>query len=93
MRTTTFLLVCVLPQLAFVPSVRGQFVQVRQDFSRDPGWDHYQNRIVGTEMPQVDPGLRLASHELHRRAVRARSAGGSRTRGGRPTTRCRWAGP
>ena len=39
------------------------------------------------------PGLRLATHELHRRAARARSAGGSRTRGGRPTTRCRWAGP
>ena len=41
MRTTTFLLVCVLPQLAFVPSVRGQLVQIREDFSRDPGWDHY----------------------------------------------------
>src|SRR3954453_6035279 len=52
MRTRTFLLVCVLPQLAFVPSVRGQLVQIREDFSRDPGWDHYQNRIVGTEMPQ-----------------------------------------
>ena len=76
MRTTTFLLVCVLPQLAFVPSVRGQLVQVREDFSRDPGWDHYQNRIVGTDMPQVDPGLRLASHELHRRrSGRDRRAG------------------
>ena len=37
MRTTTFLLVCVLPQLAFVPSVRGQLVQIREEFSRDPG--------------------------------------------------------
>ena len=64
MRPPTFLLVCVLPQLAFVPSVRGQLVQVRQDFSRDPGWDHYQNRIVGTEMPAVvqDFGWRRTDH-------------------------------
>src|SRR5437764_5238296 len=64
MRTTTFLLVCVLPQLAFVPAVRGQLVQIRKDFSRDPGWDHYQNRIVGTEMPEViqDFGWRRTSH-------------------------------
>ena len=36
-----------------VATARGQLVQVRQDFSRDPGWDHYQNRIVGTDMPQI----------------------------------------
>ena len=39
-------------------------MQVRQDFSRDPGWDHYQNRIVGTDMPEVvqDFGWRRTSH-------------------------------
>ena len=31
----------------------GQFVQVHQDFSRDPGRDHDQNRTAGTEMPAV----------------------------------------
>jgi hypothetical protein len=36
-----------------VTTARGQFVQVRQDFSRDPGWDHCQNRIVGTDMPRI----------------------------------------
>ena len=38
--------------LALAPA-HGQLVQVRQDFSRDPGWDHYQNRIVGTDMPRI----------------------------------------
>src|SRR4051812_11461896 len=38
--------------LAATPA-HGQLVKVRQDFSRDPGWDHYQNRIVGTDMPQI----------------------------------------
>ena len=38
-------------QLVAVPSLCGQLVQVRQDFSTDPGWNHFQNRIVGTEMP------------------------------------------
>ena len=39
-------------------------MQVRQDFSRDPGWDHYQNRIVGTDMPQIvqDFGWRRTDH-------------------------------
>jgi hypothetical protein len=42
----------------------GQLVQVRQDFSRDPGWDHYQNRIVGTEMPAIhqDFGWRRSNY-------------------------------
>jgi hypothetical protein len=53
MRWPTFLLVCVLVHAAIVPSSRGQLVQIRQDFSRDPGWDHHQNRIVGTDMPKV----------------------------------------
>ncbi|MFO0954217.1 MAG: hypothetical protein U0835_24280 [Isosphaeraceae bacterium] len=45
-------------------SARGQLVQVHQDFSRDPGWDHYQNRIVGTDMPRVhqDFGWRQTRH-------------------------------
>jgi hypothetical protein len=53
MRLPTLLLVCALCSSLAVPSSSGQLVQVRQDFSRDPGWDHYQNRIVGTEMPAV----------------------------------------
>src|SRR3954452_20799521 len=53
MRLPTLLLVCTLIQHFAVPSLCGQLIQVRQDFSRDPGWDHYQNRIVGTEMPAV----------------------------------------
>ena len=63
-----------------VPSSSGQLVQVRQDFSRDPGWDHYQNRIVGTEMPAVVQDFGWRRTGLHRRR-RARSAGASRTRG------------
>ncbi len=49
---------------ALVPAARGQLVQVREDFSRDPGWDHYQNRIVGTGMPAVrqDFGWRPTNH-------------------------------
>jgi hypothetical protein len=53
MRLPSLLLVCAPLQLVVVPSSCGQLVQVRQDFSRDPGWDHYQNRIVGTEMPAI----------------------------------------
>lgn len=30
-----------------------QLVQVHEDFSSDPGWDHYQNRVIGTDMPTV----------------------------------------
>lgn len=48
---TLTLVVCGLT-LASAPP-KGQLVQVRQDFSHDPGWDHYQNRIVGTEMPAI----------------------------------------
>ncbi|MAT16359.1 MAG: hypothetical protein CMJ46_13940 [Planctomyces sp.] len=33
--------------------VSGQLTQVEQNFSTDPGWNHYQNRIVGIEMPRV----------------------------------------
>ncbi len=53
MRLPTLLLVSTLTQMLAVSSLCGQLVQVRQDFSSDPGWDHYQNRIVGTEMPKV----------------------------------------
>ena len=31
----------------------GQLTQIVQDFSDDPGWDHYQNRVVGVDMPTV----------------------------------------
>lgn len=37
----------------FVHSASAQLLQIDEDFSRDPGWDHYQNRIVGIEMPTV----------------------------------------
>ncbi len=30
-----------------------QLVQIEENFSRDPGWDHYQNRVVGTDMPRI----------------------------------------
>jgi hypothetical protein len=53
MRSPTFLLACVLTHSVITPSTRGQLVQIRQNFSSDPGWDHHQNRIVGTEMPRV----------------------------------------
>jgi hypothetical protein len=53
MRFRTGILVPVLAHLALVLAARGQPVQIREDFSRDPGWDHLQNRIVGTDMPQV----------------------------------------
>ena len=80
MRLPTLLLVCALCNSLAVPSSSGQLVQVRQDFSRDPGWDHYQNRIVGTEMPAVvqDFGWRRTGYTG---GGRARSAGASRTRG------------
>ena len=57
-----------------------------------PGWDHYQNRIVGTELPEViqDFGWRRTDRTG---GGPGESAGGSRTRGGRPTTPCRWASP
>lgn len=34
-------------------SAQDDLVEISQDFSRDPGWDNYQNRIVGTDMPTV----------------------------------------
>ncbi|HUF62091.1 MAG TPA: hypothetical protein VMN36_08445 [Verrucomicrobiales bacterium] len=47
-----------------VPCAPAQLVQVHQDFSRDPGWDHYQNRIDGTGMPAIhqDFGWRRTDH-------------------------------
>src|SRR3954452_24096728 len=53
MRSPTLLLVCSLSNSLAVPTSSGQLVQDRQDFSRDPGWDHHQNRIVGTDMPRI----------------------------------------
>ena len=53
MRFRTGILLSVLVHLALVPAARGQLVQIGEDFSRDPGWDHFQNRIVGIDMPQV----------------------------------------
>lgn len=53
MRMPTYLMVCALFAPAIASPASAQLVQVREDFSSDPGWDHYQNRIVGTGMPQV----------------------------------------
>jgi len=53
MRLPRCILVSLLAHLVIPGSLHGQLVQVREDFSRDPCWDHYQNRIVGTEMPTV----------------------------------------
>jgi hypothetical protein len=46
-------LLCLFAEFIDVPSLAGQIVKIEEDFSRDPGWDHYQNRIIGTEMPKV----------------------------------------
>jgi hypothetical protein len=64
MRFRTAVLASVLARLTVVPSAPAQLVEVREDFSRDPGWDHYQNRIVGTQMPAViqDFGWHRTSH-------------------------------
>ncbi|MEX0938120.1 MAG: hypothetical protein WDZ59_09695 [Pirellulales bacterium] len=32
-------------------SAHAQLVEVNEAFSRDPGWDHFQNRIIGIQMP------------------------------------------
>ncbi len=44
-----------------------ELVQIERDFSQDPGWDHYQNRIIGTDMPIVeqDFGWRRTNHTGH----------------------------
>jgi hypothetical protein len=47
------LLACLASHLVFPSSARAQLTQIHEDFSREPGWDHYQNRIVGVEMPRV----------------------------------------
>ncbi|MEZ6047740.1 MAG: hypothetical protein R3C11_19615 [Planctomycetaceae bacterium] len=39
--------------LSWSLTASAQLTQVKQDFSTDPGWDHFQNRIVGVEMPRV----------------------------------------
>jgi len=64
MRSPTLLLACLMASSLIVRPALGQLVQLRQDFSRDPGWDHYQNRIVGTHMPKVtqDFGWRRTNH-------------------------------
>lgn len=64
MCSPNFLLACLMTQAVIVPPAHGQLVQIRQDFSRDPGWDHYQNRIAGTQMPRIlqDFGWRRTNH-------------------------------
>lgn len=53
MRFAYLLLSCPLafatsPALAQFP-----LIEIHEDFSRDPGWDHYQNRVFGTDMPRI----------------------------------------
>src|SRR5437763_2198624 len=64
MRSPLFILACVMVHSVMVASSHGQLVQIHQNFSRDPGWDHYQNRITGTRMPKVtqDFGWRRTSY-------------------------------
>lgn len=64
MRPKIAALVCIVIQLVAVAASRGQLVQIHDDFSRDPGWDHYQNRIIGTDMPRVtqDFGWRTTNY-------------------------------
>lgn len=52
-------LLVALPAFASDP-----LVQVTEDFSQDPQWDHYQNRIIGTQMPVViqDFGWQRTNH-------------------------------
>jgi hypothetical protein len=49
----TVVLLSFVIQLAVVASLRAELTEIHQDFSEDPGWDHFQNRIVGTDMPTV----------------------------------------
>ena len=37
--------------VAALAAAEPALLPVEQDFSQDPGWDHYQNRVVGTDMP------------------------------------------
>jgi hypothetical protein len=48
-----FILVATALAPTTPPATADDLVQVREDFSRDPGWDHYRNRIVGVDMPKV----------------------------------------
>ncbi len=58
-----FLGLSALILAAAVAPARGRLQRVHQDFSRDPGWDHYQNRVVGVDMPRIhqDFGWRLTN--------------------------------
>ena len=53
MRLPISVLFCLIGMLVVVPSLQGQLAHINESFSRDPGWDHYQNRIIGTEMPEI----------------------------------------
>ena len=53
MRTPTVLLAFYVFQLIASSASLGQIVQVHQGYSRDLGWDHDRNRVVGTDMPRV----------------------------------------
>ena len=53
MRFAVSLSWCLFILLSTAAPLSAQLVRIKQDFSSDPGWDHFQNRIVGTEMPLV----------------------------------------
>ncbi|QDT46563.1 hypothetical protein Pan258_05820 [Symmachiella dynata] len=53
MRIAHTVSLCLVVVVVTATPLSAQLVQRKQDFSRDPGWDHFQNRIVGTEMPLV----------------------------------------
>jgi hypothetical protein len=63
MRSLVLAAVCLFAQLP-AAGAESPLAEIQQDFSRDPGWDHYQNRVVGTDMPRIrqDFGWRPTSY-------------------------------
>ena len=59
----SILFVCILNGMSAAPAPV-ELVQVRQDFSSDPGWDNWNNRVVFESSPTVvqDFGWRPTSH-------------------------------
>jgi hypothetical protein len=51
MRIAAFTLLSLAVHSVLATSTTAQLVQIHVGFTRDPGWDHYQSRIVGIEMP------------------------------------------
>jgi hypothetical protein len=50
--TLAGLIIAVVPGIAAAPVVE-ELVQVREDFSSDPGWDNWNNRVEFRDSPTV----------------------------------------